>query len=178
MSGVEAGTPEGDTDDAAAANGVDYDAGVSTEFDEILESVDAAAEAEGKTAAAKEKELFEQEGKMAQLKLAAEKIRGQAAKNRDREKTTELRGEYAEKAYRLAARSIWFWIIVIGVEIYVQLLSPGEKRVLSDPVLIAITTGCTVNVLAAFLGVIRGLFPSASKAKGEKSKKGKKSKED
>lgn len=29
----------------------------------------------------------------------------------------------------------------------------------SDQVLIAVTTGVTVSVLAAFLGVIRGLFP-------------------
>lgn len=29
----------------------------------------------------------------------------------------------------------------------------------SDQILIAVTTGVTVSVLAAFLGVIRGLFP-------------------
>ncbi len=34
------------------------------------------------------------------------------------------------------------------------------KQMLSDNILIAITTGATINVLAAFLGVIRGLFPS------------------
>jgi len=34
------------------------------------------------------------------------------------------------------------------------------KQVISDTALIAITTGVTVNVLAAFLGVIRGLFPT------------------
>lgn len=33
----------------------------------------------------------------------------------------------------------------------------------SDKVIIAATTGVTVSVLAAFLGVIRGLFPNGEK---------------
>lgn len=178
MSNAEAGTPDSNDQNTASESGVDYDLGVTTELDEIVESLDPDAEAAGKTAAAKEEEFFEQEGKKAQLRLALQKVRAQETKNRDREKTTELRGEYAEKAYKLAARSIWFWIAIVGVEAAVQIFSPVGKRVLSDPVLIAITTGCTVNVLAAFLGVIRGLFPSASRAKGKKSKKGKRSKDD
>lgn len=36
---------------------------------------------------------------------------------------------------------------------------------ISDNALIAITTGVTVNVLAAFLGVIRGLFPPSESGK-------------
>ncbi|MGT5125632.1 hypothetical protein ACRWGX_10645, partial [Escherichia coli] len=40
-------------------------------------------------------------------------------------------------------------------------------QIFSDKVLIAITTAVTLNVFAAFLGVIRGLFPSG-KSSGEK----------
>jgi hypothetical protein len=42
-----------------------------------------------------------------------------------------------------------------------------DKQVISDTALIAITTGVTVNVLAAFLGVIRGLFPTDQSHKPE-----------
>ena len=40
----------------------------------------------------------------------------------------------------------------------VDQMEPGIEM-WSDQVLIAVTTGVTVSVLAAFLGVIRGLFP-------------------
>ena len=167
MNNEREGMPEDGAEGGVGANGVDYELGVTNELKEIDEHVDATAVARGKTAALKEEMHFELEGKKWQLKLAAEKVRAQEAKNRDREKTTELRGEYAEKAYKLASGSISFWVVIIGFEAVVRLVVPG-KVILSDSVLIAITTGCTVNVLAAFLGVIRGLFPSFVKSKKRK----------
>lgn len=82
----------------------------------------------------------------------------------------ELRREYAEKAYQLAKGGIAFWIIALSTTGVVSVVS--GKQMLSDNIMIAITTGSTVNVLAAFLGVIRGLFPSPNKEekKAEKEK--------
>lgn len=69
----------------------------------------------------------------------------------------ELRNNYADKAYNLAIGCISFWMIAISVNACIYLYM--DKQMLSENVIIAITTGVTVNVLAAFLGVIRGLFP-------------------
>ncbi|WP_431100162.1 hypothetical protein [Roseateles noduli] len=68
-----------------------------------------------------------------------------------------LRQIYAAKAYGLAAGCIGLWAALLAVQ-------GGTKAATgidlwSDQVLIAVTTGVTVSVLAAFLGVIRGLFP-------------------
>lgn len=71
--------------------------------------------------------------------------------------TTELRKWGATKAYSLATGSISFWIVIVGFQAVVKTATGVPP--LDDSVLIAITSGCTVNVLAAFLGVIRGLFP-------------------
>jgi hypothetical protein len=75
----------------------------------------------------------------------------------------KLRDVYAQKAYDLACGCIAFWVIAVGATGTVKAFS-GEQ-ILSDAVLVAITTGVTVNVLAAFLGVIRGLFPGTERAK-------------
>lgn len=85
-----------------------------------------------------------------------------------------LRSNYADKAYMLAVGCIIFWGIAVLANGIV--FATTDKLMFSDNALIAITTGVTVNVLAAFLGVIRGLFPSDSpKANGDtKSKKSKK----
>lgn len=84
----------------------------------------------------------------------------------------ELRREYAEKAYQLAKGGIAFWIIALSATGIVSAVS--GKQMLDDKIMIAITTGSTVNVLAAFLGVIRGLFPNPGGSKEEKkSEKGK-----
>ncbi len=75
----------------------------------------------------------------------------------------ELRWAYAYKAHELAVKCIYFWMAVIAVHALV--LGVTGKTLISDNVFIAITTGVTVNVLAAFLGVIRGLFPSETAEK-------------
>lgn len=68
----------------------------------------------------------------------------------------ELRERFAEKAYKVAKYGLYWWATVL-------LLSAVGKickvELFSDNVLIAVTTASTLNLFAAFLGVIRGLFP-------------------
>jgi hypothetical protein len=79
-----------------------------------------------------------------------------------------LRSTYADKAYALACGCIQFWAVAISCNGIIYGLT--GKLMLSDTAMIAMTTGVTVNVLAAFLGVIRGQFPSDS-ATSKKTKK-------
>ena len=68
-----------------------------------------------------------------------------------------LRQIYAAKAYGLAAGCIVLWAALLAIQGGIK--ATVGIDVWSDQVLIAVTTGVTVSVLAAFLGVIRGLFP-------------------
>jgi hypothetical protein len=83
---------------------------------------------------------------------------------KDREADRELRKDYARKAFKFACYGFVFWVIVIAVHATIFFFS--EKKVLSDEVLIAITTATTINLFAAFVGVIRGLFPAIKNGKG------------
>lgn len=74
----------------------------------------------------------------------------------------ELRDTYADKAHRLAQGCICFWVLAVSSDGIIFGIT--GRQMLSDTVLIALTTGVTINVLAAFLGVIKGLFPSANSA--------------
>jgi hypothetical protein len=74
-----------------------------------------------------------------------------------------LREKYAGKAYDLSAGCISFWVVAVSAQGIMKALTGVE--LFSDSIIIAITTGVTVNVLAAFLGVIRGLFPNGNKEK-------------
>jgi hypothetical protein len=78
-----------------------------------------------------------------------------------------LRETYADKAHCLAAGCISGWFVMLGCSGVVKAMT--GKEMWSDKVMIAVTTGVTVSVLAAFLGVIRGLFPNNEKT----SEKGK-----
>ncbi|HDS6330270.1 TPA: hypothetical protein QHZ22_003807 [Escherichia coli] len=75
----------------------------------------------------------------------------------DRTANRKLRQRFAEKAYKVAKYGLYWWAVVL-------LLSAVGKitgvEVFSDNVLIAVTSASTLNLFAAFLGVIRGLFPS------------------
>jgi hypothetical protein len=68
-----------------------------------------------------------------------------------------LRQVYAGKAYGLAAACLVMWTLLLTAQGLTRAVTGLEMW--SDQVLIAVTTGVTVSVLAAFLGVIRGLFP-------------------
>ena len=80
---------------------------------------------------------------------------------KDREADRELRKTYAQKAFWFAWIGFGFWALVITC--YVVFFLWLNKRFFSDAVLIAITSATTVNLFAAFIGVIRGLFPPAGK---------------
>lgn len=79
----------------------------------------------------------------------------------------ELRDKYADRAYQLACGCITMWAMMIGLQGLVKVMANVEMW--SDKVIIAVTTGVTVSVLAAFLGVIRGLFPNGN-GSGSKDK--------
>lgn len=79
----------------------------------------------------------------------------------DRQQARELRDKYAERAYRLAVGALIFWAFVLAFSGW-QAWHEG-RPMWSDTVLIAITTGVTVSVLAAFLGVVRGIFGPSMK---------------
>lgn len=75
----------------------------------------------------------------------------------DRRANRWLRQTYARRAYGMAAVCIGMWMLILAIQGGIKALTGIELW--SDQVLIAVTTGVTVSVLAAFLGVIRGLFP-------------------
>lgn len=79
----------------------------------------------------------------------------------------KLRDKYADRAYQLASGCITAWVVMLGTQGVVKAVTGVEMW--SDKVIIAATTGVTVSVLAAFLGVIRGLFPNGN-GSGSKGK--------
>jgi hypothetical protein len=74
----------------------------------------------------------------------------------DRRHNRDLREKYSDKAYKLATGCLTMWTVMLGTQGAIKALAGVEMW--SDKVIIAVTTGVTVSVLAAFLGVIRGLF--------------------
>lgn len=88
-------------------------------------------------------------------RLADEKIE-------DRKAERALRRTYANRAFWFAVGGVAFWaalLIWTGCATYYR-----DKAPFSDNVLIAITTATSINLFAAFLGVIRGLFPVKGRA--------------
>ncbi|MEJ8673442.1 hypothetical protein [Chromobacterium amazonense] len=77
----------------------------------------------------------------------------------DKVANRKLRDKYSKRAYSLARGCICFWMVVVATNGVLSAALP--KPPISDNVIFALTTGVTVNVLAAFLGVIRGLFPTS-----------------
>ncbi|WP_075882064.1 hypothetical protein [Vreelandella massiliensis] len=71
----------------------------------------------------------------------------------------QLREQYARYAFFFAVGCVAFWMIIV---VWLGWASYYKARpVFSDRVMIAITTATCVNLFAAFLGVIRGLFPTS-----------------
>ncbi|WP_085166146.1 hypothetical protein [Gilliamella bombi] len=84
----------------------------------------------------------------------------------------ELRDKYLFKAFKVVKKSLWGWAILLFVYGVVKFLTRHENggfEIFSDQVLIATTSATTLNIFAAFLSLIRGLFPSI-KIKKEKKK--------
>ncbi|EKJ3828924.1 hypothetical protein PG459_004345 [Salmonella enterica] len=74
----------------------------------------------------------------------------------DRIADRALREKFGDKAYKVVRKTLygWSWLLAI----YAALKFRFQVEIFSDNVLIAITSAVTLNVFAAFLGVIRGLF--------------------
>jgi len=92
-------------------------------------------------------------------RLISEMIASQQVEDMKAER--KLRKKYASLAFKFAVGGSLFWAFLLiwtGFASYYTTKAP-----FSDNVLIAITTATSVNLFAAFLGVIRGLFPSNGK---------------
>lgn len=77
---------------------------------------------------------------------------------KDQRAERQLRKKYAGRAFWFAACGVVFWALLLvwnGWSTYYSTKAP-----FSDNLLIAITTATSINLFAAFLGVIRGLFPA------------------
>lgn len=81
----------------------------------------------------------------------------------DRIADRALREKFGDKAYKVVRKTLygWSWLLAI----YAALKFRFQVEIFSDNVLIAITSAVTLNVFAAFLGVIRGLFPTTKPTK-------------
>lgn len=88
--------------------------------------------------------------------------RSKEIENDRQQQLISLRETYANKAYKVAKYGLYWWAVVI----LLSAVGKGVgKDIISDQVLIAITTASTLNLFAAFLGVIRGLFPVSKASK-------------
>lgn len=83
-----------------------------------------------------------------------------AQKAADAKSNRQLREILAEKAYRVVKKSLYGWALFLFFQGWFSIIG---IKVFSDKVVLAVTTAVTLNVFAAFLGVIRGLFPAASR---------------
>ena len=90
------------------------------------------------------------------------------AKTQAKLNNIQMRKECANKAFSLASYGVYFWMVVVVLDLVI--LGTTHQHALSDTALATITAGATVNVLAAFLGVIRGLFPGRRPESSDKGK--------
>ncbi|WP_197094774.1 hypothetical protein [Erwinia sorbitola] len=80
----------------------------------------------------------------------------------DRKADRALRDKFGEKAYKVVRKTLYGWSILLFCYGYAKIFG---FELFPKEVMIAITTAVTLNVFAAFLGVIRGLFPSSKPSK-------------
>lgn len=80
-----------------------------------------------------------------------------------------LRESYADKACYIVVGCLWGWAIFL---LFAGWTKYYDKPVFSDQTIAVVTTGVTLNIFAALLTVIRGLFPS-SQAKPSQRRKAK-----
>lgn len=80
-----------------------------------------------------------------------------------------LRESYADKACYIVVGCLWGWAIFL---LFAGWTAYYDKPIFSDQTIAVVTTGVTLNIFAALLTVIRGLFPS-SQAKPAQRKQGK-----
>ena len=137
-----------------------FDVGeLDSQFDAIERSVDG----EAKSDAATSVHAYEAQAKLEMLQGEVDKLKEE---NRSRAATTNMRSEYATGAISLARAAVMFWVGMFSVVGFSNAMA--GKVPFSDQALVTLTAGATVNVLAAFIGIIRGLFPPvAGKSNGD-----------
>ncbi|ELC6409949.1 hypothetical protein VXI92_002818 [Enterobacter hormaechei] len=81
----------------------------------------------------------------------------------DKKADRALRERFGDKAYKVVRKTLYGWCWLLAI--YAAIKFRYDKEIFSENVLIAITSAVTLNVFAAFLGVIRGLFPSTKPTK-------------
>lgn len=75
---------------------------------------------------------------------------------KNKKQNRKLRKDFAYKAYEMAMGCICFWMVITSGSAIVHFIT--GKVFLTDTALGIITTGVTINVFAALLTVIKGLF--------------------
>ena len=75
---------------------------------------------------------------------------------KNKKQNRKLRKDFAYKAYDIACGCLSFWIVIVCLSAIVSFVT--GRVFLSDTALGIVTTGVTVNVFAALLTVIKGLF--------------------
>lgn len=88
----------------------------------------------------------------------AEKQRGRKFRNDRLQQDMDLREKHAERAVTLAQVAVACWIFLFAVAGVCNVAV--NKPFLSDQALATLTAGATVNVIAVFLVVVKGLFPA------------------
>lgn len=88
------------------------------------------------------------------------KLKEAKAKIKQLKDTRKLRKHYAKRALGFAEVAIGAWLFLFTFAATMNLIA--GRPFLSDQALMTLTAGATINVLAAFLGIIRGLFPSSN----------------
>jgi len=83
----------------------------------------------------------------------------------DRRADRALREKFGDKAYKVVRKTLYGWSILLFCYGFCKLFG---YEIFPDNVMIAITSAVTLNIFAAFLGVIRGLFPSQRAPKPSK----------
>ncbi|EMX6285657.1 TPA: hypothetical protein OUB44_004006 [Providencia rettgeri] len=86
----------------------------------------------------------------------------------DRKADRDLRERFGDKAYNVVRKTLYGWAVVLAATAFCKFFF--DKDIFSENVLIAITSAVTLNTFAAFLGVIRGLFPSNRKGSTDDGK--------
>lgn len=86
----------------------------------------------------------------------------------DRRADRALREKFGDKAYNVVKKTLYGWAVVLIAAAFCKLFF--DKEIFTDTVLVAITSAVTLNTFAAFLGVIRGLFPLNRKSDSNQKK--------
>ena len=140
---------------------LNFDQLVATFSERLAQKAEDSSEKSGAASRA----AFDNETFSYQRAAAEEQLRAMAANTNAKIQDTDLRKEYASRAFQLGETAVWFWICMfaaVGIANGVQ-----EKQILSDNALMTLTAGATFNVIAVCMVVARGLFPKSETKDGE-----------